>query len=59
MLTFLLFTLVAEGDFDAAEIDREIISSRLRQEVAEHSGKLHKFIADKVCNNTFDLYLNR
>ncbi|KAJ3555585.1 hypothetical protein NP233_g12172 [Leucocoprinus birnbaumii] len=35
-----------EGDFDAAEIDRDIISSRLKQDVLSHSGKIHLFVAD-------------
>lgn len=38
----------AEGEFDAAEIDKELISSRLKQDVLEHSGKMHLFIADSV-----------
>lgn len=37
---------LAEGEFDAAEIDKELISARLRQDVLEHSGKVHLFIAD-------------
>ncbi len=37
--------LAAEGEFDAAEIDRELISARLKQ---EHPGKVHLFVADKV-----------
>ncbi|KAL0575191.1 pre-rRNA processing protein [Marasmius crinis-equi] len=37
---------LAEGEFDAAEIDKELISSRLKQDVMEHSGKLHLFVAD-------------
>ncbi|RPD58341.1 WD40 repeat-like protein [Lentinus tigrinus ALCF2SS1-7] len=38
---------LAEGEFDAAEIDRELISARLRQDVMEHAGKVHLFVADK------------
>ncbi|KAL4247758.1 Ribosomal RNA-processing protein Rrp9-like protein [Abortiporus biennis] len=41
---------LAEGEFDAAEIDRELISARLKQDVMEHSGKVHLFVAD-----SFDL----
>ncbi|KAI6145211.1 WD40 repeat-like protein [Pisolithus tinctorius] len=37
---------LAEGDYDAAEIDKELISARLRQDVLDHSGKVHLFIAD-------------
>ncbi|TEB26796.1 WD40 repeat-like protein [Coprinellus micaceus] len=37
---------LAEGEFDAADIDKEIIASRLKQDVLEHSGKVHLFIAD-------------
>ncbi|KAG2134111.1 WD40 repeat-like protein [Suillus clintonianus] len=37
---------LADGEFDAAEIDRELISERLRQDVLEHSGKVHLFVAD-------------
>ncbi|THU98464.1 WD40 repeat-like protein [Dendrothele bispora CBS 962.96] len=40
---------LAEGEFDAAEIDRELISARLKQDVMEHSGKVHLFVA-----NSFD-----
>ncbi|KAF9812679.1 hypothetical protein IEO21_06066 [Rhodonia placenta] len=34
------------GEFDAAEIDRELISARLKQDVMEHSGKVHLYVAD-------------
>ncbi|KAK7061046.1 pre-rRNA processing protein [Paramarasmius palmivorus] len=37
---------LADGEFDAAEIDKELISARLKQDVMEHSGKLHLFVAD-------------
>ncbi|KAL4072159.1 WD40-repeat-containing domain protein [Scleroderma yunnanense] len=37
---------LAEGEYDAAEIDKELISARLRQDVLDHSGKVHLFIAD-------------
>jgi len=40
--------LISEGEFDAAEIDKELISARLKQDVLEHSGKVHLFIADSV-----------
>ncbi|KAH7101193.1 WD40 repeat-like protein [Auriculariales sp. MPI-PUGE-AT-0066] len=39
---------MAEGDIDAAEVDKEILSARLRQDVQEQSGKLSIFIADQV-----------
>ncbi|TXT04972.1 hypothetical protein VHUM_03792 [Vanrija humicola] len=35
----------AEDDFDAAEIDKELIASRLRQEVDEAEGRIHRFIS--------------
>ncbi|KAH8112385.1 WD40 repeat-like protein [Phellopilus nigrolimitatus] len=38
----------ADGEFDAAELDRELIASRLKQDVMEHSGKMHKFMADSL-----------
>jgi ribosomal RNA-processing protein 9 len=38
----------AAGEYDAAEIDREIIAQRLRQDVAEGAGKVHLYIADSV-----------
>jgi hypothetical protein len=41
-------SLLADGEYDAAEIDKELISSRLKQDVLEHSGKVHLFIADLV-----------
>ncbi|EKM78533.1 hypothetical protein AGABI1DRAFT_42174 [Agaricus bisporus var. burnettii JB137-S8] len=37
---------LADGEYDAAEIDKELISSRLKKDVLEHSGKVHLFIAD-------------
>ncbi|KAK7683594.1 hypothetical protein QCA50_013432 [Cerrena zonata] len=37
---------LADGEFDAAEIDKELISARLKQDVMEHSGKIHLFVAD-------------
>ena len=37
-----------DGEYDAAEIDRELISSRLKQDVLDHSGKVHLFVADSV-----------
>lgn len=39
---------LADGEYDAAEIDRELISSRLKQDVMEHSGKVHLFVAESV-----------
>ena len=33
------------GEFDAAEVDREIISQRLQQDIAETKGKVYKHIA--------------
>jgi len=38
----------ADGEFDAAEIDKELISARLKHDVMEHSGKVHLFIAESV-----------
>ena len=47
-----VFTLVslglADGEADAAEIDKELISARLKEDVLEHAGKLHLFVADSV-----------
>ncbi|KAH9968078.1 WD40 repeat-like protein [Russula dissimulans] len=37
---------LADGEVDAAEIDKELISARLKQDVLEHAGKLHLFVAD-------------
>lgn len=44
---------LAEGEYDAAEIDRELISARLKQDVLEQSGKIHLFVADSVCDHRF------
>lgn len=44
-------TSLADGEYDAAEIDKELISARLKQDVLEHSGKIHLFIAGSVCDN--------
>ncbi|ORX35926.1 putative Pre-rRNA processing protein associated with U3 snRNP [Kockovaella imperatae] len=38
----------AEGDYDAAEIDRELIASRLQQDVAEVQGKIHTYLASNL-----------
>ncbi|KAF8497522.1 WD40 repeat-like protein [Russula emetica] len=37
---------LADGEADAAEIDKELISARLKQDVLDHAGKLHLFVAD-------------
>ena len=47
--------LAAEGDYDAAEIDKEIIAARLKQDVQESSGKVYRYIADSVCANILHL----
>lgn len=44
-------TSLADGEYDAAEIDKELVSARLKQDVLEHSGKIHLFIADSVCDH--------
>ena len=44
---FIGFFLV-DGEYDAAEIDRELISTRLKQDVLDNSGKIHLFVADSV-----------
>ncbi|WWD21731.1 hypothetical protein CI109_106218 [Kwoniella shandongensis] len=42
----------AEQDYDAAEIDRELIASRLQKDVAEAHGRIHLLIADHVKSTT-------
>ena len=42
----------ADGEVDAAEIDRELIASRLKQDVLEYNGKIHNFVADSVSTLT-------
>jgi hypothetical protein len=37
-----------DGEFDAAEIDRELISARLKKDALVNSGKVHLFVADSV-----------
>ena len=44
---------LAEGEYDAAEIDKELISARLKQDVLERSGKIHLFVANLVCDHKF------
>ncbi|KAI9664932.1 MAG: pre-rRNA processing protein [Bathelium mastoideum] len=39
---------VDEVGFDAAEIDRDLIAERLKEDVADTKGKLHKLIADTL-----------
>ena len=41
-------TFSAGGEVDVAEIDKELLSARLKQDVLEHAGKLHLFVADSV-----------
>lgn len=43
-----LLRALGDGEFDAADIDRELISARLKQDVLDNSGKVHLFIADSV-----------
>ena len=43
-------TSLAEGEYDAAEIDKELVSARLKQDVMKQSGKIHLFVADLVCD---------
>ncbi|OCF33789.1 ribosomal RNA-processing protein 9 [Kwoniella heveanensis BCC8398] len=42
----------ADMDFDAAEIDRELIASRLQKDVAEASGRIHLYIASHLTSTT-------
>ncbi|KAF2405345.1 WD40 repeat-like protein [Trichodelitschia bisporula] len=37
---------VDEAGFDAADVDRDLIAERLKEDVAGTKGKLHRFIAD-------------
>ncbi|KDQ12417.1 hypothetical protein BOTBODRAFT_112892 [Botryobasidium botryosum FD-172 SS1] len=37
---------LAGGEYDAADIDRDLIGARLKQDVLEHSGKIHLRLAD-------------
>ncbi|KIJ33535.1 hypothetical protein M422DRAFT_183156 [Sphaerobolus stellatus SS14] len=39
---------MATGEFDAADVDREIISARLKEDVLEHAGKLHIYIGNSL-----------
>lgn len=36
------------NNFDAGDLDKEIISSRLKEDVAEQQGRVFRFIADKL-----------
>ncbi|WVQ79836.1 hypothetical protein IAT38_001936 [Cryptococcus sp. DSM 104549] len=42
----------ADQDYDAAEIDRELIASRLQKDVAEVHGRIHLFIASHLTTST-------
>lgn len=44
-------TSLAEGEYDAAEIDKELVSARLKQDVMKESGKIHLYVADLVCGH--------
>ncbi|KAL9709388.1 pre-rRNA processing protein [Leucoagaricus gongylophorus] len=46
---------LADGEFDAADIDKELISSRLKQDILSHSGKVYLFIADSFSPLLSDL----
>lgn len=37
--------------WDAEDLDREILESRLQKDVLEHSGKVHVYVADSVGSN--------
>lgn len=37
-----------EVGFDAAEVDRELIAARLKEDVAEEKGRLHRYIAQRL-----------
>ena len=39
---------LGDGEYEAAEIDKELISARLKQDVLDNSGKIHLFVADSV-----------
>jgi hypothetical protein len=39
---------IADGEFDAAEMDKELISARIKQDVLGHSGKVHQYVASSV-----------
>ncbi|EJD02014.1 WD40 repeat-like protein [Fomitiporia mediterranea MF3/22] len=45
------------GEVDAAELDREIIASRLKQDVMQHSGRMHRFLAASLYVPDEPLYL--
>jgi ribosomal RNA-processing protein 9 len=40
-----------EGGFDAAEIDRDLIAQRLKEDVAEEKGKLYRHFSDNFAFN--------
>ncbi|KAF8251634.1 WD40 repeat-like protein [Wilcoxina mikolae CBS 423.85] len=42
---------VDDGGFDAAEIDRDLIAERLKEDVAAEKGRLYRFIADDFSFN--------
>ena len=44
----------ADGEFDTAGVDKKLISARLKQDVMEHSGKVHLFVADNVSKKQND-----
>ncbi|PVU97702.1 hypothetical protein BB561_000368 [Smittium simulii] len=44
--------------FDAADIDRELISSRLQQDVEENAGRIYRRIADKFSYEIKDLEIS-
>ena len=39
---------LADGEVDVAEVDKELISARLKEDVLEYAGKRHLFVADSV-----------
>lgn len=52
-----LYALSDDGTYDAAEIDREIMASRLQDDVLSHSPKIHLFPSTKLSRHPKTVFL--
>lgn len=46
---------LGEDDFDAEDLDRDILATRLQQDAAEGKGNIYRFYADKINNQLLDV----
>jgi ribosomal RNA-processing protein 9 len=54
---YLMILLMVGMEFDAGEIDRDIIAQRLKEDVAETKGRIFKFIASSLRLHSFGKWI--